>query len=312
MKKNLYQKDVRDSNEFYNTEQWVTERLYEMIGKGASVKTILDPCCGACGLELFDRDYQYTLVDIDASKVPEGKGVIEANFLLDKIPQLEGKRFDIAVVNPPFSLTEMFVEKCFEYTDHVFLVSTLKTTFKKYGHLIADLYLDWRIPSTYQTLVSIGLFHLDKTNARTRMFRPVTQSNFKKRIQEKDSMKLNTVRCTEHPEWAKNLPFICMRITKARILKNEVLIKDADVHEAGDDSVFLAEKANINTPVGAHLERNLIYFDTFENAKKFQALYNDEKNALYLREYCYLYGDSILRLKDIPFLEGCEGVVTAK
>ena len=102
-------------NEFFGTQTWVRDKLYEMMPK--NVKTILDPCAGDYGLEDFSKSYEYTLYDI----TPLHHDIIEQDFLKlqrDKNAPL----YDAVVLNPPFQYTNEFIKKAFEFSDDIYLI----------------------------------------------------------------------------------------------------------------------------------------------------------------------------------------------
>lgn len=289
----IYDKEKRDKNEFYNTVNWITEKLYAMmLANVGPVKTILDPCCGAGGLEKFNQGYEYTLLDID----PKIQGTIKADFL---DYDFGDTRFDAVVVNPPFAKTEEFIEKSLTLSDDVYVIAPIKSVLKKYSTQIKDYSFDWRMAYTFNIMTSIGIFHICRSYESWFGLIPkhLYHEIYSTKLPPEKTLEKITVLTDTH---LKNKPCINMRITKARIIKDEVLIKDQDLHEAGDNSVFIADKANTNVKKGDKIKRQLIYFETMEDAKEFQKLYND--NSEYLRQYCYIFGNSILRMREIPLL----------
>lgn len=286
---NIY--DINNhKNEFFETSEWIRDKMYEMIPK--TVHTILDPCAGDLGLEDFSKNYEYTLYDIENRN---DKLTKICDFL--KLPY-NGERYDCVVVNPPFAFTNEFVKKCFLYSNDVFLIAPIKTTLGDFGDYIQNMYLNWKISyQCFKVLTSIGIFHLHIDDFfNTHLINP--NKFLLQRLDEKNTIKsLNWHFINHHIE---NKPFIVHLITKGRILRNEILVNDSDIHDAGDESVFIATmtSANKKTKKGDLIKRNILYFNTIDDAKKYQKWFND--NDEYIREYCYEYGSNLLGLNEIP------------
>lgn len=292
----LYQ--FTDKTEFFPTKEWVRDLLYEMMP--ADVHTILDPCAGELGLEYSssEKSYNYTLLDIN----PRQSSTIQADFL----KWTSDEKFDAVVVNPPFNLTKQFVDHCFEFSDKVFLIAPTKTVLKNYSNYIEDIRLDWRIPyECFGILTSCGLFYLNRNRTRKFSFGIAQTSDYeaakKKYFYPKSQFGHFTELVDEEDHLSKpDKPFIVVLMTKGRVLRNEQLIQEQDIHEAGDDSVFITKAANINVPIGSRVKRNIIYFDTVEEAHEFKKRYDDNED--YVRNYCYQYGNTILRMCEIPII----------
>lgn len=279
--------------EFFASNEYVKEHLYEMIPDW--VHTILDPCAGMCDLEYLDSDkYQYTLLDIEK----RSEHITEVCDFLKRIKK-DGEFYDAVVVNPPFNYTNEFVEECFKYTNDVFLVAPLKSTFKDYKDEIINYYGHWTIPfGCYKVLTSIALFHLHRDDGfdfggHTRKNDRIEKLPISKTLESAGFNYIN-----KHTE---NKPFIVNRITKARILRNEPLIDDDDIYEAGDDSAFIATatSANKKTIKGDRIFRNIKYFDSKEDAMAFKKWFED--NNEYIRNYCYTWGSNLISLEEIPY-----------
>lgn len=287
MGKSTYQK--KDGLEFFNSESFIRDKINENIDK-YGFKTILDPCCGQCGLEDFSKDYKYILYDI----ADRGVGATIVDFL--KKPY-EGERYDCSILNPPFGLLKEFVEKTRQYTDVIYLISPIATALNNYGIYIDWTFLDKKIPLSYKVNTSIGVFRINFTK-RFSFGKKVDRDSFLgKKIDAKDSWKNFFYEATEPP---KDKYFIVNRLTKARVLRGEQLIKDYDLYEPGDESAFIAICGNINVKKGDKIKRNILAFDNLEEMKRFQKLYDD--NSEYVRDYCYFFGDQVLRPVSIPYL----------
>lgn len=290
-----YQK--RDEKEFFPTKDWVKEKLYALMDR--TVDTILDPCCGEGGLEYFGQ-FDYKLMDIEDRCV--GIGVEVCDFL--KREPEENEHYDAAVINPPFGLTDEFIEHAFKFTDDIYLIAPLKGIIKRWCGNIVRYTTDWRIPfQCFGILTSIGLFHLSKRVRRAPAWGKTTSVKEEFYSKEYDPSLTWKARFFETDK-APNKYFIVNRLTKARVQRGEELIKSADIYAPNDDSAFVAGKGNTNVKKGERIAREIATFDTLKEAEDFRQLYID--NADSVRNYCYLYGNNILALQKIPDLKAIE------
>lgn len=276
MRTNNYNKS--DKNEFYPTPFWVKKELYKMIP--TNTKTILDPCCGDGGLD-FLPDYDYTLFDI----VDHNVNAKICDFLKEKPTQ----KYDCVVMNPPFGQVNEFVKKAFEFSDYILLISPIRSFIKsEFGKHIKNYYFNWRIPyEGFGVLVSIGLFLLDKNN--------IYENNFGERLPIEKTFASTYYKTKTAPidKW-----FIVNRITKARALRNEELISKNDLYAPGDDLAFIAQNSSINTKKGDYISRYIKEFDSKEDALRY--INNFKLKETYIREYIYLWGNTVLDPKNIP------------
>lgn len=280
--------------EFYSSNTYVRDRMYEMMPDW--VHTILDPCAGECGLEYMDDPkYKYTLLDIEN----RGPYLDEVCDFLKRTPK-PGEIYDAVVLNPPFKYTNEFVEQSFKYTNDVFLVAPLKTAYKDYRDEIVNYFGHWTIPfMCYKVLTSIAIFHIHRDSEFDILQCVKKDLRIEKLPLTKTLANAEFNYINHHIE---NKPFIVHLITKGRILRNEEIIAMTDIHEAGDETVFIATatSANKKTIKGDHIYRNIKYFDSIEDAYAFREKYinNDE----YIRNYCYTWGSNLLGLNEIPLL----------
>lgn len=278
----------KDSTEFFPTIDWVKDLLYSLMS--GDEKTILDPCCGDGGLEYFGK-YDYKLIDIENRGI---KGVEIANFL--KREPEENEWYDCAVINPPFGLTDEFIKQAFKYTDDIYLIAPLKSVLKKWDAYIVDYIFDWELPRTFGILTSVGLFHLSSKRKAFGAKRSVQREVYSKELPVKDTWESIFFETDTAPDkW-----FIVNRLTKARVLRGEELIKDSDIYPPNDDSAFFANRGNTNVKAGNRIKRFICTFDSEEEAKKFQKRYKEKEEEV--REYCYIFGNNILLLKKIPLV----------
>lgn len=283
MGKNAYSK--KDKTEFYPTAEWVKQKLYSMIQ--GNPRSILDPCCGDGGLEIQGK-YQYKLMDIEN----RGLDNVEICDFLKREPH-EGEQYDCAVVNPPFGLTIEFINQAFKFCNDVYIIAPFKKVINKYAAQIERLYLDWRIPWAFGVSCSIGLLHLKKTrNEISSEVSAVINGKF-----PKSRTWANAFYTTDK---APNKYFIVNRLTAPRVVRNEQLIKDIDVYSPNDETAFIAMCANINTKKGDKIKRQIIAFDSEEECRAFRQKYID--NEEFVRNYCYIYGGTVLKLHQIPLL----------
>ena len=280
----------KDELEFFPTQEWVKEALYSMMN--GTEKKILDPCCGDGGLEYFGK-YEYKLMDIE----DRGLDNVELCDFLKREPK-EGEHYDCAVINPPFGLTNEFITQAFKYTDDIYLIAPFKSVFKKWNSLIVDSILDWRIPyQCFAILTSVGLMHLkNKKQFTFGAVKNIADAFWGQELPYEKSWKQTFFVADKAPDkW-----FIVNRLTKARVQRNEELIQEKDIYAPNDESAFIVEKGNTNTKAGDKIKRDIMLFDSKEDAYTFRQKYLD--NSDYVRNYCYLYGGTILDTRKIPLL----------
>ena len=192
-------------------------------------------------------------------------------------------------MNPPFGQVNEFVKKAFEFSDYILLISPIRSFIKsEFGKHIKNYYFNWRIPyEGFGVLVSIGLFLLDKNN--------IYENNFGERLPIEKTFASTYYKTKTAPieKW-----FLVNRITKARALRNEELISKNDLYAPGDDLAFIAQNSSINTKKGDYISRYIKEFDSKEDALRY--INNFKLKETYIREYIYLYGNTVLDPKNIP------------
>lgn len=114
----FFKKD-RNKTEFFETSEGVALQLIDLLPKNIKINSILDPCAGSGILgHTLQRLYPtatLTMFDIE----PKAEDVINCNFLESNITG----HYDVAIINPPFSLTAEFLSKCLQVADHILLIS---------------------------------------------------------------------------------------------------------------------------------------------------------------------------------------------
>lgn len=285
MKGGIYQMMGGSNTEFYPSGE-ITRNLLKEIMPNKQM-TLLDPCAGDCGLTIKDRPYIYYNFDLE----PRSCNVDKADFLKDKLFD-EPKQIDAVIMNPPFGLLEEFVEKAFEYSPHLYLIGPYKTVLRKYAKHIKQCRSTVKLFNDFPVYTSIGVFELDKnyTGGKASSFKPP------KATYNLDQLAVYT----DHH--IQNKPFVCIRITKARICRNEDLVKDSDLHEANED-IFKAEAATAGVAKGGKVSRSIVYLDSMEECKEFKKWYDDMQES-FLREYLYAYCNNIPNLREIPAPRG--------
>ena len=288
--KAIYQK--QDETEYFPTPIWVKDKLYEMIPEKS---ILLDPCCGAGELEENTKDVKVFCQDL--VKRTDTYNVELIDFLKDGLGKnIIDKSFDGIIMNPPFGLTQEFVEKAFEVTNDVYIIAPVRCIFNKFKDYIVDFFGDWKISRDFNVLISIGCFHLHRLSG----FQFGCKNNIANSLLLPKVPRENTLEkyFKKTTSLVPDKPFICLRITKARIIRGEELIKESDIFEANDTSAFIAQSANLNTKVGSEVAREICYFDTMAEAYSFRNRINNEAN--YIRQYCYEYGNLVLDAHYIP------------
>jgi predicted RNA methylase len=126
----------RHQSDFYRTPVEAIKDFIEEFRKDYpdfEAVTILDPCCGGCGLH--DMSYpvairehstwkNYKLGTVDIRE--DSRASIKGDFLKMSFPF----KFDLTISNPPFVLAKEFVTKALEVTrDNGFVVMLLRLNF---------------------------------------------------------------------------------------------------------------------------------------------------------------------------------------
>lgn len=278
-----------DEKEFYPTEDWVRNVLYTEIDK-CNFKTILDPCCGSGGLEKFDSNYEYDLYDIE----DHGVNAHITDFLKTELD----KHYDCAVINPPFGLTVEFIQKAKKYTNHIFLIAPIKTVLKNFGEAIKWVSFDINYCyKCFGIMTSIALYHLDFNYKK---FGTPPGTPYKKFLGEKIPKEKTWANHFYETNKAPDKFFIVDRLTKARVVRGEQLIYDSDLYGPKDESAFIAVSSNTNVKAGDRILRRICEFNSFEEMKAFQQKYIENEKSL--RDYMYLWGNTILRQDEKPWL----------
>lgn len=274
-----------DKTEFFSSNDFVKNLIWDRI-KSFGFKKILDPCCGDGALDDFDSGCEFVLFDI----VDRNVGAIITDFL--EVEQKEEYKSDCAIINPPFSKLKEFVEKARLFTNKIYLIAPIKTTLKLYKEYVTYHYFDWQIPhKIFGVLTSIGIFELDFSKPPKSLS---IDFFLGKKITDTFENHIKIV------DKAPNKPFIVNRITKARAVRGETLIKEIDCRKANDNSIFIAEKTNTNIKKGQTIKRGILEFETEEEMMEFVKKYNSNSDTI--REYIYLHGNNVLKLNKIPWL----------
>lgn len=286
-----------DKTEFFPTPKKVRDDLYSMIPD--SVHYILDPCCGEGALEIDDDRYDYTLFDL----VDRSGGKFHVNigdFLKQPVCLApDGEKFDAVVMNPPFGLTEEFIQKAFKFSDDIFIIAPFKTVLKNHKTEAVDLVTDWHYPIMFGGIrVAIGCMWLHrngglKLNGKGSLYDQIMRDKY-----PKSQTFAATFKEVEEPPEDKW--FIVNRVTMSRVERGHQLIQDKDIYEPGDENAFIAISSNINTKKGDKIPRRIMTFDSYEKAKAFQKKYDD--NDDFIRNYIYMHASQILKLDQIPLL----------
>lgn len=295
MPNKVYRKE--DDTEFFPTPAKIRDDLYAMIPD--NVHYILDPCCGDGGLELDDDKYDYTLYDlVDRS---EGKFAVNVGDFLEQpvCPAPDGRKFDAVVMNPPFGLTKEFVEKSFQFSDDIYMIAPFKKVLRDFPEDVVEFHIDWRYPYAFGIRASIGVIHLHKNRSFQFGRRKDAYKDFLSgQLPKEQTFASALIRASSAP---KDKWFIVNRITVTRVQRGHQLIQDMDIYKPGDDSAFVAIAGNVNTKKGDHLDRNILTFNTYEDAKAFQKKYDD--NDEYVRNYIYKYANELCDTKYVPLLK---------
>lgn len=291
----IYRKE--DKTEFFPSSAKIRDDLYAMIPDSAHY--ILDPCCGDGGLELNDGKYDYTLYDIvDRS---EGKFTVNVGDFLKQDVRLapDGCKFDAVVMNPPFGLTKEFVKKSFQFSDDIYMIAPFKKVLRDFPENVVEYHIDWRYPRDFGIRTSIGVMHLHKSSLFQFGKRKDAYKEFMSgRLAREHTLASVLVEASSAP---KDKWFIVNRITVTRVQRGHQLIQDKDIYKPGDESAFVALAENVNVKKGEHIDRYIMMFDTYEDAKAFQKKYDD--NSEYVRNYIYKYANVMCNIEYVPLMQ---------
>lgn len=122
----------RSSSDFYPTPPEVTKALLDFLGVPPENTTIWEPACGEGHMVRQMEDMGYTVIGTD---IQSGSDFLTVD---------EPCKYDWIITNPPFSLSEKFIERCIELQKPFALL--LKS---QYWHAKKRMTLYNRKPPTY-------------------------------------------------------------------------------------------------------------------------------------------------------------------
>ena len=274
---------MRDKDEFFATPDYIRDDLYELIPN--TVKTILDPCCGSGALEV--EGYQYKLYDLVDRGYPN---VTLCDFL--KKPY-EGERYDAVVINPPFYLLDDFVERCFLYTDDIFIVSPFRVLKKWSPYVKAINYKRYHKGFSYDVKTVVSCFHLSKTQGLGK-----TEAEWKSELllprqkELRHMMKHYTVKDADPNKW-------CVWNVSVGSFRRQGLKARGFLPVQMNEEAFVCKTTNNVVKRGQFLERDMIVFDTKEEADRFAKVYTD--NFQFVKDY--VYDRLCMMYAFIPFID---------
>lgn len=260
---------MKDKDEFFATPEFIRNDLYELVP--ANVKSILDPCAGSGALEI--DGYDYTLYDLVDRGCPN---VIIGDFL--KKPY-QGERYDAVVINPPFYLLDEFVERCFLYTDDIFIICPFRVLKKWSANVKAINYKRYHQGFSYNVKTVVSCFHLSKNEGLGK-----TEAEWKadlllpKQPELRHFMKHYTVADADPTKW-------CVWNVSVGSFRRQGLQARGFLPVPMNEEAFICKTTNNVVKKGQFLEREMIVFDTKEEADAFTKVYTD--NFDFVKDYVY-------------------------
>lgn len=123
----------RSEADFYPTPAWTVAPLLEVLDLpgGAWIEPGAGEGALVCAVNALRGDVDWTAVELHAERrgalqLAGAREVVIGDFVV-KAAELAaaGRRFKVALGNPPFSLAQAFVELCLELTDYVVMLERL-------------------------------------------------------------------------------------------------------------------------------------------------------------------------------------------
>lgn len=274
---------MRDKDEFFATPDYIRDDLYELIPE--NVKTILDPCCGSGALEVEGYDYAlYDLVD---------RGYPNVTFCDFLQKPYEGERYDAVVINPPFCLLDEFVERCFLYTDNIFIVSPFRVLKKWSANVKAINYKRYHQGFSDNVKTVVSCFHLSKNEGLGK-----TEAEWKSElfIPKMDELRYHTKHYTvadaDPTKW-------CVWNVSVGSFRHQGLKARGFLPVPMTEEVFECRTTNNVVRRGQILERDMVVFDTKEEAEAFRKVYTE--NFDFIKDY--VYDRLCMMYANVPFLD---------
>jgi hypothetical protein len=113
----------RHEKDFYETPAWVTSALLEHAAGICAAERILEPCAGN-GAILHEmqgrwgmRNSKYTAVEIREEARDELEYHTDEVHIADFLTWQPTGEYDLIITNPPFSIAQQIMERCFEIAD---------------------------------------------------------------------------------------------------------------------------------------------------------------------------------------------------
>lgn len=102
---------LSEKYEHWETDRWAPKAL---LTKELMTERVIDPCCGTGIMTLMAREAGYSVIPFDIFNWGFEGTILQDWLNLD--PEfIECVKDSTVFMNPPFSISEKFVEKCFEY-----------------------------------------------------------------------------------------------------------------------------------------------------------------------------------------------------
>lgn len=142
----------RKKSDFYETPYSITRQLLEKIRLYGKV---LEPACGSGAIVKELNNYKKDKIKIISYDINTGKDFLK-----------ETKRYDFVITNPPYSLSDKFIDKALELANDIYFLLPLnylhgKNRYDKYyrNGLLSELFIFTRYPMLGEPLRDDGKYH---------------------------------------------------------------------------------------------------------------------------------------------------------
>lgn len=151
-----------NENEYFPTSKYVAEKLVDLLPLD-QIDSAIDPCAGD-GILGLTLKAKYPNIELDMMDIkPKAADVEKVDFLSTDIT----KHYDVAILNPPFSLTEQFIDKCRKIADHILVICPQQ--YLKRLH-IEKLYLDEKVLLDFLIMAKMFLSYMKSSTMLSGVF----------------------------------------------------------------------------------------------------------------------------------------------
>jgi len=106
--------EKENKKDFYQTPKMLMDALFDSIIVSKN-ETVLDPCCGDLAIT---RELKKHFKHVDAMDLYSNAGNMKGDFLQMRVD----KKYDIIIMNPPYSQKNKFIDKALEIANQVYVL----------------------------------------------------------------------------------------------------------------------------------------------------------------------------------------------